>query len=163
MQQDGSIMTTHTTSVTSLQKQLNWPSLSVRRLQSRLVLFYKICQQNIAIPIPPYLQIPLRTTRHTSNINENSYRYRHIQIQLLSPNYHRLEFTATQSVCDSNGAVLQGGRTLYPNRPKPTQTDLNQPNRPEIIAITLIIFNSTGLLLISLSYFMIYCVRYIRN
>ena len=22
------------------------------------------------------------------------------------------------------------GRTLYPNRPQPTQTDLNQPNRP---------------------------------
>ena len=36
------------------------------------------------------------------------------------------------------------GRTLYPNRPKPTQTDLNQPNRPEIIVITLIIVNSIG-------------------
>ena len=36
------------------------------------------------------------------------------------------------------------GRTLYPNRPKPTQTDLNQPNRPEIIAITLIIVYSIG-------------------
>ena len=68
----------HYISVSSLQKQLNWPSLSVRRLQSRLVLFYKICHQNIAIPIPPYLQIPLRTTRHTSNINENSYRYRQL-------------------------------------------------------------------------------------
>ena len=76
MQQDGSFMTTHTTqtSVSYVQKQLNWPSLSVRCLQSRLVLFYKICHQNIAIP--PYLQIPLRTTRHTSNINKNSYRYR---------------------------------------------------------------------------------------
>ena len=31
------------------------------------------------------------------------------------------------------------GRTLYPNRPKPTQTDLNQPNQPAIIVITLII------------------------
>ena len=69
----------HYTSVSSLQKQLNWLSLSVRRLQSRLVLFYKICHQNIAIPIPPYLQIPLRTTRHTSNINENSYTYRKLR------------------------------------------------------------------------------------
>ena len=68
----------HYTSVSSLQKQLNWPSLSVRRLQSRLIFFYKICHQNIAIPIPPYLQIPLRTTRHTSNIKENSYRYRQL-------------------------------------------------------------------------------------
>ena len=66
----------HYTSVSSLQKQLNWPFLSVRRLQSRLVLFYKICHQNIIIPIPPYLKIPLITTRHSSNINENSYRYR---------------------------------------------------------------------------------------
>ena len=68
----------HYTSVSSLQKQLNWPSLSVRCLQCRPVLFYKICHQNIVIPIPPYLQIPLRTTRRTSNINENSYRYRQL-------------------------------------------------------------------------------------
>ena len=68
----------HYTSVSSLQKQPNWSSLSVRRLQSRLLLFYKICHQNIAIPIPPYLQIPLRTTGHTSNINENSYRYKQL-------------------------------------------------------------------------------------
>ena len=68
----------HYTRVSFLQKQLNWPPLSVRRLQSRLILFYKICQQKIVIPIPPYLQIPLRTTRHTSNIIEHSYRYRHL-------------------------------------------------------------------------------------
>ena len=55
----------HYTSVSSLQKQLNWPSLSDWRLQSRLVLFYKICHQNIAIPIPSHLQIPLGTTCHT--------------------------------------------------------------------------------------------------
>ena len=54
MQQDGSIMTTHTTQVfLPYKKQLKWSSLLVRRLQSRLVLFYKICHRNIAIPIPP--------------------------------------------------------------------------------------------------------------
>ena len=68
----------HYTRVSFLQKQLNWLRFSVRRLQSRLILFYKICQQKIVIPIPPYLQIPLRTTRHTSNIIEHSYRYRHL-------------------------------------------------------------------------------------
>ena len=82
----------HYTSVSSLQKQLNWPSLSIRRLQSRLVLFYKV-----------------QTTQHINT---------HIQIQLLSPNNHREEFTATQSVCDSNGAVLQG---------RPNPSSLPQP------------------------------------
>ena len=83
----------HYTSVSPLKKQLNWPSLSVRRLQNRLVLFYKICHQNIAIPIPPYLQIPLRTTCHTSNINENSYRYR--QLSTLTDTYKYSYFPRT--------------------------------------------------------------------
>ena len=61
------------TSVFFSQKQLNWPPLSAQHH-----LFCKICHQKIAIPIPPYLQIPLRTTRHTLNINKNSYRYRHL-------------------------------------------------------------------------------------
>ena len=61
-------MTIHTTQAFLLyKKQLNWPPLSVRP-----VLFYKICHQKIAIPTPPYLQIPLRTRRHTSNINKTA-------------------------------------------------------------------------------------------
>ena len=121
MQHIGSIMTIHTTfvSVSNLEKQLNWPPFSARRLQ-RLVslLFYKICHQNITIPTPPppplitnthqnYMphlehkrkQLQIQTTQHIS---------KHIQIQLLPLNNHRLEFTATQSVYDSNDTVLQG-------------------------------------------------------
>ena len=104
----------HYTSVSFSQIQLNYPTLSFRRLQSRLVLFYKICQNKIAIPISPYLQIPLRTTRHTSKKKQKQLQMqttqhinRHIQIQILPPNSHKLEFTATQSVFDSNGAGLQ--------------------------------------------------------
>ena len=93
--------------------QLKWPSLSVRRLQSRLVLFYKICYQEIAIHTPllftntpqnytPHLKHKRKQIQSTQHIN------RYIQIQLLPLNNHRLEFTATQSVCDSNSAVLQG-------------------------------------------------------
>ena len=78
-----------------LQKQLNWPPLSVQRLQSRLVLFYKICQQKIVIPIPPYLQIPLRTTRHTSNIIENSYRYRQLSTSTDTYKYSYFPWTIT--------------------------------------------------------------------
>ena len=96
----------HYTSVSSLQKQLNWLSLSVRRLQSRLVLFYKICHQNIANPMPPYLQIPLITTRHTSILKHKRKQLQNQTAQqthtstATPPNIHRLEFTATQSVCD---------------------------------------------------------------
>ena len=44
-------------------------------------------------------QLQIQTTQHIN---------KHIQIQLLPQNNHRLEFTATQSVCDSNDTVLQG-------------------------------------------------------
>ena len=64
-------------------------------LQSSLVLFYKICHQNIAIPIPPYLQIPLRTTRHTSNINENRYRYRQLSTSTNTYKYSYFPRTIT--------------------------------------------------------------------
>ena len=124
MWQNGSIMTTHTTLVSlPYKKQLNWPSLSVRRLQGRLVLFYKICHPEYCHPHSPlftntpqkyttyfkHKQLQIQTTQHIN---------RHIQIQLLSTNNHRLEFTATQSVCDSNGAVLQG---------RPNPSSLPQP------------------------------------
>ena len=71
----------HYTSVSSLQKQLNWPPHSVRRL------FYKICHKKIVTPHPPYLQIPLRTTRHTSNIHENSYRHRQLSTSTYTYKY----------------------------------------------------------------------------
>ena len=84
----------HYTSVSSLQKQLN-----------------------IAIPTPPlFTNTPQNYTPHLKHerkelqigLHTTQYINSHIQIQLLSPNNHRLEFTANQSVCDSNGAVLQG-------------------------------------------------------
>ena len=114
----------HYTSVSFLQKQLNWHPLSVRRLQSRLALFYKICHQKIAIPIPPYLQIPHRTEHHTSNIHENSFKYRQLSTSTDTYKYSyfprtiRLGFTATQSVCDSNDAGLQG-MSSPPSPPQP--------------------------------------------
>ena len=85
----------HNTSVSFLQKQLNWLPLLVRRLQSSLLLFYKICHQKIAIPIPSYLQIPLKTTRHTSNMNENSYRYRQLGTSIDTYKYSYFPWTIT--------------------------------------------------------------------
>ena len=99
----------HYTSVSFLQKQLSWPPLSIRRLQSRLVLFYKICHQKTHLKHKrKQLGLQMQTTQHIKI---------HILIQLPPPNNHRLEFTATQSVCDSNGAGLQG----RPNPPSPPQ------------------------------------------
>ena len=58
-------MTVHTTQMSlPYKKQLNWPPLSVRRLQSRLVLFYEICHQNIAIPIPLFTNTAQNYTPH---------------------------------------------------------------------------------------------------
>ena len=51
-----------TVDVSLPQTQPHWPPLSV----PILVLFCKIFHQNIAIPIPPYLQILLRTVPYIS-------------------------------------------------------------------------------------------------
>ena len=70
-------MTIHTTKASLLYKKKtnNWPPLSVRDETSSILqnLPSEICHPHL-----PYLQIPLRTTRHTSNINENSYRYKQL-------------------------------------------------------------------------------------
>ena len=110
MQQDGSIMTTHTTQVSlPYKKQLNWPSLSVRRLQGRLVLFYKIYHPEYCLPHSPlFTNTPQKYTTHLKHkqkqlhIQTTQHINRHIQIQLLSTNNHRLEFTA----------ILMGSRVI---------------------------------------------------
>ena len=63
----------HYTSVSFLHKQLNWP-LSVRRLQSRLVLFYKICHQKLPSLSHPIHKYPseLHATPQTST---DTYKY----------------------------------------------------------------------------------------
>ena len=45
-----------TTSVTSLQSQLNWQILEERRSVARLCLFYKIVNGRVAMPLPDYMQ-----------------------------------------------------------------------------------------------------------
>ena len=50
-------------SVTEMQKRLGWRSLEHRRLDSRLIMFYKIYHQHVAIKLPNYIQRPTRFTR----------------------------------------------------------------------------------------------------
>ena len=42
--------------VTDILSKLEWPSLQQRRKESRLVVMYKIHHQDIAVPIPEYIQ-----------------------------------------------------------------------------------------------------------
>eukprot|EP00794_Sanderia_malayensis_P005534 gene5533-6219_t len=46
------------TSVSHLQRQLEWPALHQRRLYARLVLMFKIKNNDIAIPLPSYIMMP---------------------------------------------------------------------------------------------------------
>ena len=42
--------------VTNILQQLNWPHFEQRRKESRLINLYKIQHENIAIPLPDYIQ-----------------------------------------------------------------------------------------------------------
>ena len=53
-----------TTSVTSLQSQLNWQTLEERRSVARLCLFYKIVNGLVAVPLPDYMQPTHRISRY---------------------------------------------------------------------------------------------------
>ena len=53
-----------TTSVTSLQSQLNWQTIEERRSMARLCLFYKIVNGLVAVPLPDYMQPTHRTSRY---------------------------------------------------------------------------------------------------
>ena len=49
--------------VTSILQELELQALQERRKTSRLLICHKIAHQKVAIPLPPYLQKPTRTTR----------------------------------------------------------------------------------------------------
>ena len=51
-------------SVTSMLDNLGWRSLENRRIDSRLIMFYKIIYGHVAIQIPTYFEKPQRLTRH---------------------------------------------------------------------------------------------------
>ena len=51
-------------SVSNMLDNLGWRSLENRRIDSRLVMFYKIIYCHVAIQIPTYFEKPHRYTRH---------------------------------------------------------------------------------------------------
>jgi hypothetical protein len=54
-------------SMTNILTALNWPSLESRRTNSRLVLFYKIANNLVAMDMNQYLQLHTRQSRHYHN------------------------------------------------------------------------------------------------
>ena len=74
----------YTSSVTAMLKDLNWRPLDQRRIDSRLVMMYKVTYDLVAIPASDYLVRNARTSRH---IHPLAYR----QIQTLK-DYYRFTF-----------------------------------------------------------------------
>ena len=50
--------------VSSMLDSLIWRSLEDRRADARLILFYKIVYNLVAVPLPQYINHPVRMTRH---------------------------------------------------------------------------------------------------
>ncbi len=50
-------------SVTAMQDRLGWRSLEQRRIDARIVMFFKIYHQLVAVNFPDYICTPLRYTR----------------------------------------------------------------------------------------------------
>ena len=74
----------YTSSVTAMMKDLNWRPLDQRRIDSRLIMLYKVTYDLLAIPASQYLT---RNTRLSRHIHHLSYR----QIPTLK-DYYRFTF-----------------------------------------------------------------------
>ena len=79
----------YTSSVTAMLKDLNWRPLDQRRIDSRLVMMYKVTYDLVAIPASDFL---VRNTRASRHIHPLAYR----QIQTLK-DYYRFTFFPTRN------------------------------------------------------------------
>ena len=79
----------HTSSVTAMLQDLNWHTLDQRRIDSRLVLLYKVTYDLVAIPAFDYL---IRNTCPASRNHSLAYR----QITTLK-DYYKFTFSRGQS------------------------------------------------------------------
>ena len=69
----------YTSSVTAMLKDLNWRTLDQHRIDSRLLMMYKVTYNLVAIPATEYL---VRNTRQSRHIHSLAYR------QILTLNYY---------------------------------------------------------------------------
>ena len=77
-------------SVTEMLHLLKWRSLENRRSDARLLLFFKIINGLVAVPMPPYIFKPNRLTRHMHPLS-----YRQIQTPC---NYYKFSFYPTSII-----------------------------------------------------------------
>ena len=68
---------TRQSSVTSIMQDLNWKPLHLRRRESRLVLFYKIVNNLVAIPPENHL---IKNQRNLRNTHNQQYEHKRVQI-----------------------------------------------------------------------------------
>lgn len=80
-----------TSSVTNMLQSLNWPTLSQRRLKTRLIMMYKITHHLVAIPASTIL-IPSDSRTRKSNPNT----FRHIYTSKDSYKFSFFPYTITQ-------------------------------------------------------------------
>ena len=52
-------------SVMELQQQLNLKTLEQRRVDAKVIMMFKIIKDLVAIPVLPYFEQPMRSTRHS--------------------------------------------------------------------------------------------------
>ena len=69
-------------SVTDMLSELGWRSLECRRIDARMIMFYKIVHGYVAIDLSTYFERPLRYTRHMHplsfrQIHTNARYYQH--------------------------------------------------------------------------------------
>jgi len=83
----------NTSSVTNMLSDLNWQPLHHRRLRTRLITFYKITNNKIAIPY-----IDIRHLTNTGTRKSQPHIYRHISCKKDSYKQYRLNAWARWAV-----------------------------------------------------------------
>ena len=81
-------------SVTSMQQELGWQTIQDRRNDPKLIIFFKIIQGLVAVPLPSYIERPTRFTRHMHLL---SYRQIHT-----TANYYKFSFFPSAIVMWNN-------------------------------------------------------------
>ena len=95
----------NTSSVSNMLTNLNWPSLQIRRTRSRLIMFYKIINNVVAIQPPPEIiqtvntitRQGIHTYRHIST-SKDSYKYSFFPRTVIQWNLLPVEIHSAASV-----------------------------------------------------------------
>ena len=100
----------YTSSVTAMLKDLNWCPLDQRRIDSRLMMMYKVTYHLEAIPASLYHVPNTRVSRHIPSLAYRQIQtlkdYYRCQVHILSQNYHPLECPPCQHTYPSHTGTV---------------------------------------------------------